>query len=267
MKKNRQLDGLSLKVSHLGENDRLLTILSDQEGLTRLAVPGARRPNSKLSAATPLTLLTLEVIKSRNLSRVRHVKVIHSFNRLGKQLETLAAAQALAELTLMLVALNDPIPGLLKTILMHLERLEILSQEEQIPKREVLACSVQACFHILALGGYALPLQNCCLSGSPLNPPIGQWNWRCSLLPEEGFAIGPKANSVIELNPSELALLQRLFHSSLPIRQNGELMGPIEVWLRLLYIVECWIRTHLHNNVSSLKVLREAINLKASTKN
>lgn len=57
----RRLEGLVLKVGPLGEHDRLLTLLSDAEGVTRLAVPGARRPKSSLAAAAPLTLLELQV--------------------------------------------------------------------------------------------------------------------------------------------------------------------------------------------------------------
>ncbi|MBA4734208.1 MAG: recombination protein O N-terminal domain-containing protein, partial [Synechococcus sp.] len=38
----RTLVGLALKVGPLGEHDRLLSLLSDAEGVTRVAVPGAR---------------------------------------------------------------------------------------------------------------------------------------------------------------------------------------------------------------------------------
>ena len=54
------LRGLPLKIGPLGENDRLITLLSDEEGLTRLAVPGARRPRSNLAAALPLNLLEIQ---------------------------------------------------------------------------------------------------------------------------------------------------------------------------------------------------------------
>ena len=49
-----RLEGLCIKASPLGENDRLITILNDEQGIVRLAVPGARRPKSSLAAATPL---------------------------------------------------------------------------------------------------------------------------------------------------------------------------------------------------------------------
>ncbi|MEA5413226.1 recombination protein O N-terminal domain-containing protein, partial [Synechococcus sp. BA-120 BA3] len=45
----QHLEGLALTCRPLGEHDRLLTLLSEGEGLTRLAVPGARRPKSSLA--------------------------------------------------------------------------------------------------------------------------------------------------------------------------------------------------------------------------
>ena len=259
MSGERRLNGLSLKVGPLGEHDRLLTLLSDQEGVTRLAVPGARRPRSSLAAAVPLSLLELQIGGRRGLARVRQLNVLRNFSYVGQQLETLATAQALAELSLMLVAGNDPLPGLLSTVLIHLERLETLSQVHPLDLNTTLACSVQACVHLLALGGYGLPVQECCRSGLALEPPIGQWEWRCSLMQEEGFAIGSLPGAALELNPSELALLQRLLRPALPIRRDGELMGPREVWLRLLAVVECWIRTHLPHNLRALAMLRESL--------
>ena len=56
-----KLKGLCIKATPLGENDRLITILSEEKGITRLAVPGARRPKSSLAAASPLNLLDLQV--------------------------------------------------------------------------------------------------------------------------------------------------------------------------------------------------------------
>ena len=111
----------------------------------------------------------------------------------------------------------------------------------------------------MAIGGYCLPLHNCCHSGYRLIPPIGEWSWRCSFVPEEGFAIGAIPNTSIGLNPSELALLQRLLLEKLPFHSNGKLLGPINVWLKLLKIVEIWIETHLQKRITSLQMLREVL--------
>jgi DNA repair protein RecO (recombination protein O) len=208
---DRRLEGLALKVGPLGEHDRLLSLLSDEEGLTRFAVPGARRPKSSLAAAAPLTLLELQVGGRSGLGRVRQLRVLRSFSRLGQRLETLSAAQALCDLCLQLAA-DDPVDGLLSTVLLHLERLERHAEDVNL----VLASTVQAAIHLLTLGGYGLPMQCCCLSGAPLDAPLGQWDWRCSLLADEGLAIGAQAGAAIQINPSELALLQRLTRLELP---------------------------------------------------
>ena len=71
-----RLEGLCIKASPLGENDRLITILTDEQGIVRLAVPGARRPKSSLAAATPLTYLNLQIFGKRNLKSVRQIKII-----------------------------------------------------------------------------------------------------------------------------------------------------------------------------------------------
>ena len=259
MSPDKRIQGLSLKVGPLGENDRLLTILSETEGITRLAIPGARKPKSSLAAAVPLTFLDLQVIGKTGLQRVKQMKVLRSFSKLGQRIETLAAAQALTELVLMLVANNDPQPNMLNTILVHLERLEkiIITQENQ--KSLILATSIQACIHLLALGGYCIPLHKCSRSGLNLDPPLGQWEWRCSLIPDEGFIIGSIPNAKIELNPSELALLQRLLRANLPVNKSLEILGPKEVWLKLLTVVDCWVSHHLPNRLLSLEMLREII--------
>ena len=43
MSSTQRVKGLSLKVGPLGENDRLLTILTEDNGLSRLAIPARLR--------------------------------------------------------------------------------------------------------------------------------------------------------------------------------------------------------------------------------
>lgn len=249
------LEGLALNCRPLGETDRLLTLLSEEDGLVRLAVPGAQRPRSSLAAAGPLTHLHLQVGGRSGLRRVRQLRVIHSYGRLGERLESLAAAQALAELCLRMVPAGAPTPGVLADLLMHLGRLEGLV-DGRIERREMLAVAIQGTVHLLALAGFALPLQRCARSGEALLPPIGCWEWRCSLLPGEGLAIGRVPGARVMLNPSELALLQRLPRPALPRRHNGELMGPEGVWLQLLDLLELWCVEHLGLAPRAFRLLR-----------
>jgi DNA repair protein RecO (recombination protein O) len=256
MSPEQRLEGLVLRSSPLGETDRLLTLLSASEGLTRLAAPGARKPKSSLAAAVPLAVLSLQVGGRSGLRRVRQLRVLRNFSALAERLETLAAAQGLAELTLQLVPSDAPVEGVLDDLLLQLNRLEAVVKERQL-NLEALAIAVQGSVQLLALGGYALPLASCARSGEPLEPPLGNWEWRCSLLPNEGLVIGAVAGAQLVLNASELALLQRLLRPALPRRRDGELMGPEPVWLRLLQLVEIWSREHLGRSARSWRLLRQ----------
>jgi DNA repair protein RecO (recombination protein O) len=182
--------------------------------------------------------------------------VLRNFSALAERLETLAAAQGLAELTLQLVPSDAPVEGVLDDLLLQLNRLEAVVKERQL-NLEALAIAVQGSVQLLALGGYALPLASCARSGEALEPPLGNWEWRCSLLPSEGLVIGAVAGAQLVLNASELALLQRLLRPALPRRRDGELMGPEAVWLRLLQLVEIWSREHLGRSARSWRLLRQ----------
>ncbi|MFM7086820.1 MAG: DNA repair protein RecO [Cyanobium sp.] len=249
------LEGLVLSVRPLGENDRLLTLLSEVEGITRLAVPGARRPRSSLAAAVPLAHLRLQVGGRGGLRRVRQLQLLRNYSALAQRLETLAGAQALAELCLVMVPEQGPTAGILADLLLMLGRLEGVVRECS-DRREALAISVQGSVHLLALAGYALPLQICCRTGMPLQPPLGDWQWAASFLPAEGIAIGICSGARMVLNASELALLQRLPRPMLPLRPNGELLGPEAVWLRLLALIELWCREHLGRSPRAFRLLR-----------
>ncbi len=251
-----KLKGLCIKASPLGEYDRLITVLSDEQGIIRLAVPGARRPKSSLAAASPLTYLILQIFGKRNLKSVRQIKIIKSYNGLGKNIECLAAAQAITELTFLLVGNNDKQENYLSCVLAHLDRIYSY-KVTNVEDFRILSMSIQSLIHLLAIGGINLPVNFCCRSGNPISPPIGDWDWACHYLPKEGFSILKEEHSLLRMNASEMALLQRLIFPELPIKSNGELLGPKNVWLKIFLIVETWISAQLEKELSSLKMLKE----------
>jgi DNA repair protein RecO (recombination protein O) len=252
-----RLEGLVLTSRPLGENDRLLTVLTHDEGLVRLAAPGARRPRSSLSAAVPLAHLQLQVGGRNGLKRVRQLRLLRNYSALATRLETLCAAQALAELCLALLPTDLPAPGILADLLAQLGRLEAVVREETGDGGgEALAIAVLGAVHLLALGGYALPLQLCARTGAVLDPPLGNGDWRCSLLPGEGLVIGAVPGARMLLNASELALLQRLTRPTPPRRRDGALMGPPWAWLRLLAVIELWCGEHLGRVPRAFRLLR-----------
>ena len=256
MSNEKTLRGLCIKASPLGENDRLITFLSEEEGITRYAVPGARRPKSSLSAASPLTFLEIQIFGRKNLKTVRQLKIIKSYNGLGKSIECLAAAQAITELTFLLVGNDDTQQNYLSTVLAHLDRIyeyKISSENDLL----ILAMSIQSLMHLLAIGGLSLPLFYCCKTSKPIHPPIGNWDWECHFIPSEGFSVIDDARSLLTFNASEIALMQRLIFPKLPIKSNGELLGPKFVWKKILRVFNIWIPIQLGKEISSLKILGE----------
>ena len=115
-----------------------------------------------------INILEIQIAGKSKLRKARQIKVLKSFSKLGEKLDTLAAAQVLTELSILLVGTNDPQPEILEAILIHLERLE----RKNISHLEILASCVQSCIHLLALGGYGLPIQSCCKSSIDLIPPF-----------------------------------------------------------------------------------------------
>ena len=245
---------LSLKATPLGEHDRLLTVISTERGVERLAVPGARRPSSSLAGALPLRQLRLLVGLGRSLNRVQQLQVARSYGRLSHNLGTLAAAQWLAELVLLTVPQSNPVPGAVELLSLHWLRLEQIPQPTDMD-RETLAVAVQGAVHLLACCGFGLPLGWCCRSGQPLVPPLGEKPWRASFSPADGFGIGRVTGAALLLNASELALLQRLLRPEVPRRANGDVMGPLPVWGRLLKVLRLWILQHLEQLPRSLVLL------------
>ena len=251
-----RIEGLCIKASPLGENDRLITILTDDLGILRLAAPGARRPKSSLTSASPLTYLSMQIFGKRSLKSIRQIKIIKSYTGLGKNIETLAAAQAITELTFLLVGNNDKQQNYLSCVLAHLDRIYLY----EVPKEEdikMLSMSIQSLIHLLAIGGINLPINHCCKTGVPIIPPLGDWKWECYYLPNEGFSTIEDSQSILKINASEVALLQRLLFPELPIKSNGELLGPKKVWLKILLIIETWIFAQLDKELSSLKMMKE----------
>ncbi len=251
-----KIEGLCIKASPLGESGRLITVLTENQGIIRLAAPGARRPKSSLAAATPLTYLSFHIFGKRSLKSVRQIKILKSYNGLGKNIDCLAAAQAITELTFLLVGNEDKQISYLSSVLIHLDRIYDYKNESQ-EDFKILSMSIQSLIHLLAIGGINIPVNFCCITGEPIIPPLGNWDWQCYYLPNEGFTTIENKESVLRVNASEIALLQRLLFPELPIKSNGELLGPKKVWLRILSIVESWIAAQLEKELSSLKMLRD----------
>jgi DNA repair protein RecO (recombination protein O) len=173
-----KVTGINLKGSPLGESDRLLTLLTAEQGLLRVVAAGARKQGSKLGGRSGLFVVNnLVIAKGKSLDRLIQAETIESYPGLSSHLGKLTAGQYLAEVLLAQTQAQQPQADLFHLLCEHLKRLERSSPDQ------TLAHLCQALFHILALIGLAPQVYHCCLSQTPLVPPLGDPDWQVTFNP------------------------------------------------------------------------------------
>ncbi len=176
MSRTYNVVGINLKGMALGESDRLLTILTREQGLIRAVAPGARKPRSQLGGRSGLFVVNqLLIAKGRSLDKITQAETLQSYKGLSQNLGKLAASQYLAELVLAQALSEQPQDEFFLVLNDYLDRLENLQNASTL---QILACLIQGIFHLLALGGIAPQVQCCCLSQVPVTPNIHQLQWQ-----------------------------------------------------------------------------------------
>jgi DNA repair protein RecO (recombination protein O) len=191
--KEYRATGINLKGMPLGENDRLLTILTKEHGLIRAVAAGARKHRSAMAGRSGLFVVNdLQISVGRNMDRIKNAEVIQSFVGLGQTLAKLTAAQYLSELALMQALSSQPQEDLFLVLVEHLNRIQAGANQN------VLAYLVHGTYHLLAIAGFAPQVHNCCITQSPVvaNYEITRW--------KAGFSI--VGGGVINLDMDELGM-------------------------------------------------------------
>ena len=179
MSRTYKVTGINLKVAILGENDRLLTILTPERGLVKAVAGGARKHLSSLGGRSSLFVVNhLVIAPGRSFDHITQAETIASFPGFSQNLQRLTAGQYLAELTLHQALPQHPQPDLFTLLLEHLQRLE------QVPPAQILPCLTQGIFHLLTLAGLSPQVDRCCRTGQPLIPNFEDPYWRA------GFSLG-----------------------------------------------------------------------------
>lgn len=184
MSRTQRLTGINLKAIPFGESDRMITILSPEQGLLRLNAPGARKQNSRLGGRSNLFVINdMLIAKGKSIAKITQAETLESYPGLARHLAKLTASQYLAEIALH-QALNDqPQPELYYLLTEHLSRLERASEPEILPSL------TQAIYQLLALAGVAPQVQQCCISNQILNPDLEAPDWQAGFSIEAGGAI------------------------------------------------------------------------------
>lgn len=194
--------GINLKAVPMGEFDRLVTVLTKENGLVRAIAPGARKHKSKLAGRSGLFVVNdLLFIKGKSLDKLVQAETQRSFPGLSQDLAKLTASQYLAELVLAQALTDQPQAELYYLLIEHLGRLETAT------KANVLPCLAQATFHLLALAGVAPEVFRCCLSRKPLSPDISDPDWRVAFSVSSGGVIDPA--EIERLEQAELVRVEK----------------------------------------------------------
>jgi DNA repair protein RecO (recombination protein O) len=190
--KEYRATGINLKGMPLGENDRLLTILTKEHGLIRAIAAGARKHRSPMAGRSGLFVVNdLQISVGRNMDRIKNAEVLQSFVGLGKTLAKLTAAQYLSELALMQALSAQPQEDLFLVLVEHLNRIQ------DAENKNVLAHLNHGTYHLLAIAGFAPQVHSCCLTQSPVVANREQPKWK------SGFSI--VGGGVVNLEITDLA--------------------------------------------------------------
>jgi DNA repair protein RecO (recombination protein O) len=176
--------GINLKAAPLGETDRLLTILTPQEGLVRAVAPGSRKHQSRLGGRSDLFVINdCLIVRGRGLDKLVQAETLRTFPGLGQDLGRLTASQYLAEVVLFTALSGSPQADLFHLFVEHLERLE------RSPQGALLAALSHGLYHLLALGGVAPEVHRCCISQQHIVPDLLDPNWAVEFSVEAGGLI------------------------------------------------------------------------------
>lgn len=235
MSKTYQATGIILKGMPLGENDRLVTILTSEYGLIRAVAPGARKHKSSLRGRTQLFVVNHFLIaKGRSLDKITQAETLESYPGLSRDLGKLSVSQYLAEIVLSLALSEQSQIEVYELLNEHLRRIEQLSTPQTL-----YAYLAQAVFHLLAIAGVAPQLYSCCITHQPIQTNFSDSQWRVGFSFESGGTINlsfdsrqtyqeeneqaqqiPLTKLNWKLTAVELTLLQQLGKKILPLADD-----------------------------------------------
>lgn len=148
-------EGLILKEQNIGESDRLVTVLTRQQGLMRAFVRGAKRMKNRNASSTQLLCYSrISIYQGKDKNIIDEAEPLEVFFELRQDIEKLALAQYFCELTLALAPEDGEAGEFLRLVL---NALYFLAHEKR-PSAQVKAVLEM---RMLSLAGYMPDLLYC----------------------------------------------------------------------------------------------------------
>ena len=185
-------EALVLRRSDFGEADRLLTLLTRDQGKLRAIAKGARRPTSRHSGnLEPFVHVQLLLARGRELEIVTQSQLLHAHRRLREDLLAASHAYYLAEVTDALLESDDPAARPFALLLAAFEALDSGADPTLLAAHYLL--------QLLDALGFRPELFACLGCGATLQPRVNYLNLTLggALCPDCGpRQIGAQAVSV-----------------------------------------------------------------------
>lgn len=227
--------GLIIKEQNIGEQDKLVTVLTSSNGILRAFVKGAKNIKNQKCAATQLLCYShITLNKMRDSYIISDAKSQEMFIKLRNDIENMCLAQYFCELANNLCPRDSQADEYLSLIL---NSLYLLANK----KREPLL--IKACFEmrLMSLAGYMPDLTMCKECGKYENDIM-------YFLPKTGFFVCSDCESTINeeikipLNKGTTTALRhtiysddnKLFSFTLPIEDLKQLNNASELYIKFI---------------------------------
>lgn len=199
-------NGLIVKESNTGENDRIITVVTQDRGLVRAFASGTRRIGSKNFSGTGLLCYSnLLFNQKKEVYKVQEATPIEVFFNLRSDIEKLALAQYFCELCLCLVPEEEPAEGYLKIVL---NSLSFLADG----KRDFYLLKAVTELRLMTVAGYAPAFVACEGCGAFEQVPMF-FDPHSGLLYCESCR--PTLPGLLQVSPSVLAALRHIVYADL----------------------------------------------------
>lgn len=241
-----KVKGVVTREVNTGEADRVITILTRNEGRITAFARNARRPKSKLAAGTQLLCLSEFVLfRGKDMYSLNSCDLIESFHKIRYDLVKLTYAAHIVDLINDIIQENQPAS---KTQQLLLQSLEALAEDTGQPAFIVRAFELR----FLTILGYGPGISGCVSCGARaarnMHFSFKKCGFLCgSCLRDDEFATGITPEAAKAINYIGFAKIDDLFK----INVSDETLKELEKLMRR------YIRERLEKDYNKLDFLKE----------
>lgn len=235
--------GITLAVHKYGDTGRVATFFTRERGKVEAAASGIGKPGSKLAAAVePFTVSRLMFVEGKTMGRLSQAEVVEAFYVLRQDLERLAYASYLLELTDLTTEPGEALPEVFDDLIAALRAIAEGGDADLI--------SLAFTLRLLAAHGTAPELAVCLECGEPLAGDVGH-------APVHGGFVcrkcSPGSGGRMVVSGEALGALRTLL--TLPPERLGRLVLKAEVRRELSQVVRAHTDYHVGEQLKSRKFL------------